>query len=116
VVGILSKRAPAAAASVAMVGGVALILIGYFVLPLVPALDIVAKIGQYHFLGIVFLLLVAVMLAFRWISPRAEPWKQEHSGEVDITPWKWRWPCAAALLAVVIAIYAAFADFSVLKS
>ena len=71
--------------------------------------------GQWHFFGVVFVLLIAVMLFFAYAFPRPTPWVHEDSGEVDLTPWKYVVPCGIALLVVVVLIYAFFADFSVLS-
>ena len=114
-IGLLSRRAPSITAPIGLVSGVFLIIVGYFVLPSFPALDIVKSIGKYHFLGVVFILLLLEMYIIRRLAPRSEDWVQSYSGDVDITPWKGAWPCGLALILAVVLIYATFADFSVLK-
>ncbi|MPM90961.1 hypothetical protein SDC9_138084 [bioreactor metagenome] len=70
--------------------------------------------GQWHFFGVVFLLLIGLMMLVARFRPRSTPWVHEDSGEVNLKPWKYVIPCGIALLLVVICIYAFFADFSVL--
>jgi uncharacterized sodium:solute symporter family permease YidK len=169
-VGMLTRRVPAGAARAALVGGLLLLLAGYFV-PLgraeekretlvVPAarrteamargarlLELVTveprrvetafggerpapapvtyarlerKVGglrffapgvmhEYHFLGVVFALLVLFMLLAGRACPRPEPWVHRDAGAVDLTPWKGAVPAAAVLVLLVVLIYAAFA-------
>ncbi len=112
--GLLFRNIPERAATIGMLGGIGVIIIGYFVLPLVPSLDIVKTIGQYHFLGIIFVLLSLLMVLSGVLYPREKKWVQVYSGDVDITPWKWAVPCGIGLLVAVVTIYGYFADFSVL--
>jgi SSS family solute:Na+ symporter len=108
VVGMLHPRVPAFAASVAMIAGTILISIGYFVKPAAEALT-AANIHGFHFIGIVFALLVIFLLAMGSLAPRATAWKIETDNEIDLTPWKGAKWVGAALLLLVITIYAAFA-------
>jgi len=68
----------------------------------------------FHYVGLVFVISVGVMLAVGAVSPRDEAWVHEDVKAVDLTPWKLSVPAGVALLVIVLAIYAAFADFSVL--
>ena len=70
-------------------------------------------INDYHFLGVVFVGLVVLMLLIGKIKPTTEAWVHNHSGDVDITPWRYASVCGIALLLLVATIYAIFADFSV---
>lgn len=110
--GLLHRRMPAAAANFALLGGIAIIATGYFVSPFK---EWVARVSEYHFLGLVFLFLVLVMLliARRW--PRATTWVHEDAGAVNLTPWKYARTTGILLVVAVVLIYAAFADFSVLR-
>ncbi len=108
-VGMLSKRVPAFAANLALVLGFVAIALGYFVPPLANLVD---SMNEFHFLGAVFVTLVVVMLIIGKVSPRSEPWVQQDSGEVDLTPWKWAWPAGLGLAAIVLTIYVYFADLS----
>ena len=72
------------------------------------------KVHEFHFLGMSFAFLVILQLVIGIIKPRSEPWIQTHSGDVDVTPWKYTPLAAAGLVLFVFLIYAVFADFSVL--
>ncbi|MCQ2379831.1 MAG: solute:sodium symporter family transporter [Victivallaceae bacterium] len=109
-VALLTKRVPAIAAKFGLIAGIALTGAGL----LFPRLSDACG-GNWHYLGIVFVVLVTAMLAIGIIAPNKTPWKQENSGAVDLVPWRHAWAAGAALLAVVFAIYWLFADFSVLK-
>jgi len=69
----------------------------------------------FHYVGSVFVLIVGLMLAMGAASPRPEPWVHADSKAVDLTPWKLSVPVGIALSIIVLVIYAAFANFSVLK-
>lgn len=130
VVGMLTRRTPPKAAKIALVAGLLIIAFGYFVpigtqevavagdpssaiesRPMYISPDIVQ---EFHFLGIVFAALVATMLIVGRLAPLAEPWQQRDSKQVDLTPWRYAPHAAVALIVLVLAIYVAFADFSVL--
>jgi SSS family solute:Na+ symporter len=102
VVGMLGRRVPAVAANVALVLGCLIIIAGYFIPPFSWW---VGQISDYHFLGGVFAGLVLLMLIIRAISPRSEPWQQQHSGDVDMTPWRWAPVFGALLLVIVVSSY-----------
>ena len=70
-------------------------------------------IHEFHWLGIAFASLVVMMLVFGAVKPQ-EPWVHRHSGDVDLTPWKYTPLAAVGLIVLVLLIYAVFADFSVL--
>jgi SSS family solute:Na+ symporter len=108
VVGMLHPRVPAFAASVAMIAGILLISVGYFVKPAADALT-AANIHGFHFIGIVFAVLVVFLIAMGSLAPRATAWKIETDNEIDLTPWKGAKWASAALVILVIGIYAAFA-------
>jgi SSS family solute:Na+ symporter len=109
--GMLTKRVPAKAAKIALVAGFITIATGYFV----PPFDkIVASLHEFHFLGIVFAYLLVLMLVIGEISPMKEEFVQRDVKAVDMTPWKHARLVGGILLAIVVAIYAVFADFSVL--
>ena len=50
-IGMLTKRVPASAASNALIAGLVIIGCGYFLPPLVPIVD---SMNEFHFLGVVF--------------------------------------------------------------
>lgn len=108
VVGMLHPRVPAWAASIAMIAGILIISLGYFV----PTFDVAMKeagLHGFHFIGIVFAILVAFLLIVGSVAPRATAWKLETSNDIDLTPWKGAKFASALLILVVIGIYAAFA-------
>lgn len=108
VVGMLHRRVPAIAASIAMVAGILLISLGYFV----PGFDAALKsanMHEFHFISIVFALLVVFMLVFGAIAPRREPWVLVSANDIDLTPWKGAKIASGVLIVLVISIYFAFA-------
>jgi solute:Na+ symporter, SSS family len=111
VVGIANKRVPAFAANVALILGFAAIAGGYWM----PGFkDIVGKIHGFHYLGLVFAILVALLLIIGTLRPREEAWVQADARAVDLTPWKYAKPVGAVLVLLVLTFYAVLADFSVL--
>ncbi len=113
VVGMLARRVPPLAAKVALVAGFTVIAVGYFV----PPFDgWVAAMHEFHFLGAVFALLVITMLVIGRLSPLPTPWVQVDVKAVDLTPWRRARLTGVILLVLVFAIYALFADFSVLAA
>ncbi|MGJ8651745.1 MAG: solute:sodium symporter family transporter [Opitutaceae bacterium] len=108
VVGMLHPRVPSAAAFTALIIGLVTLAVKYFV----PGLD--AKVDEiffynFHFLGFVFALLVAIMLVWAAIKPRETAWTLETDTPIDMTPWKGAKVASLILIVVVIAIYASFA-------
>lgn len=102
VVGMLNRYTPAKAASTAMIAGVCLIAIGFFALP-----EDHANFGlhEFHFLGLVFALLVGYLLIMSKAAPRSTPWQIETRNTIDMTPWKGAKVASAVLVVLVIAIY-----------
>jgi len=82
--------------------------------PEVGSKTLTSHIHNFHFLGVVFALLVALMLAIGFIKPRQTPWVQEDAKAIDMTPWRHAVTASVILVLIVLAIYAVFADFSVL--
>jgi solute:Na+ symporter, SSS family len=107
VVGLLARRVPAVAGTVGLVAGVVLIALGYF---LPEAINPVTQLGihEFHFLGVAFALLVAVMLLIGFVAPRATAFNQETDTPIDMTPWKNAKWASLALVVVVLVIYVAF--------
>ncbi|MCA9081271.1 MAG: solute:sodium symporter family transporter, partial [Planctomycetaceae bacterium] len=84
----------------------------YFVPPAKAAVD--GMMHNFHFLGAVFVSTILLMLLIGVVKPRETPYVQQPSGAVDLTPWKPAWFVGLGLVLVVFAIYAAFADVSVI--
>ena len=110
-VGMLTGRVPPLAAKVALVAGFVSIAAGYFVPSLATVVD---AMHEFQFLGVVFAWLVVLMLVLGEVSPRETEFVQQDVKAVDMTPWKGAKPAGLALIAIVLAIYVTFADFSVL--
>jgi SSS family solute:Na+ symporter len=108
VVGMLHKRVPAVAGTFGLLAGVALIALGYF---LPETINPVSMLGlhEFHFLGLVFALLVIVMLAIGAIAPRSKAWELASGNAIDMTPWKHAKLAGAFLVFSVLAIYIFFA-------
>jgi SSS family solute:Na+ symporter len=109
--GLWNRRTPAAAANIALVVGFATIALGYFVPTLSARVD---AMNGFHFLGAVFGGLMLFMFVFSRLKPTATPWEHKHSGDVDLTPWKWARPVGFGLIAVVLLMYVLLADTSVI--
>lgn len=108
VVGLLNRRVPALAGSVGLVLGVVLIALGYF---LPEGINPVTALGihEFHFLGIVFALLVAVMLVIGVLRPLSNAWELTSGNTIDMTPWKNAKWASLVLVLLVLGIYLAFA-------
>ena len=112
-VGMLTTRVPARAAKVALWTGIIIIPLGYFVYPFNL---VVASMHEFHFLGIVFAYLILMQLILGAIWPRETEFVQHDVGAVDMTPWRHAKWVGLLLIISIFAIYALFADFSVLEA
>jgi SSS family solute:Na+ symporter len=108
VVGLLNRRVPAVAGLVGLITGIVVIALGYFAPVCVSALSM-AGIHEFHFLGLVFALIVGLMLVIGVVNPRKEPWQIVYTNEVDLTPWWGAKGVSAILFMLVVAIYVFFA-------
>ena len=108
VVGMLNRRVPAVAGTVGLVVGVVTIALGYF---LPDGMNPVTGLGihEFHFLGLVFALLVVIMLVIGAVKPRSIPWELVSGNTIDMTPWKNAKWASLALVLVVLGIYIGFA-------
>ena len=129
VVGYLTKRVPAIAAKIGLASGCLLYIASqffmqpYFVsnaLKLAKdngvtdeaALALIEAQAYPHFLDIMallFILNVGIMLLIGKLYPRKEEFIQEHTKQVDITPWKYTKQAGIAICVIVIGIYIYFA-------
>ncbi len=110
-IGMLTRRVSATAAKAGLIIGVIVIPLGYFVSPFSL---VVASIGDFHFLGIVFGWLIVFMLVLGEMYPRETEFVQQDVGAVNMEDWPLAKAVGWVLIAIVIAIYATFADFSIL--
>jgi len=129
VVGYLTKRVPAIAAKIGLVSGCLLYIISqffmkdYFVNKALEtakasgvtdkaALSIVEVQAYPHFLdvmAILFVLNIVIMLIVGKIKPREEPFVQQYTKQVDITPWKYVKQASVVICVIVIGVYIYFA-------
>jgi SSS family solute:Na+ symporter len=129
VVGYLTKRVPAIAAKVGLFSGCLLYILSQFVLQpfFIDKALAQAKangIGDQtilalkeaqaypHFLdvmAILFVLNVAIMLIIGKLKPRKEPFIQDYTKQVDITPWKYTKQASIAICVIVLGVYIYFA-------
>ena len=112
-VGMLTTRVPARAAKAALWTGIIIIPLGYFVYPFNA---VVESMHTFHFLGVVFAYLILMQLIVGAIWPRETEFVQHDVGAVDMTPWRHAKWVGLLLIIGIFAIYALFADFSVLQA
>lgn len=107
VVGYLTKYVPAIAAKIAIISGVVLYSISQFILkPYVFGED---NYPHYlHVMAILFVLNIIIMLVIGKFKPRAEPYEQVYTHQVDITPWKHLKKVGIAVFLIVLGIYIYF--------
>ncbi len=110
-VGMFSKYVPPIAAKVALIAGILIIAIGYFVpLPFIEGSPTFTKIlNPFHFVGGVFLLLCVMMYGWGMVRPTAEAFVQKDVKAVDMTPWKYTKAAGLILIVIVVTIYVTFA-------
>lgn len=129
VVGYLTKRVPAIAAKIGLVSGCLLYILSQFILQpyyvnkaLANAevsgitdqatLALIKAQAYPHFLdvmAILFVLNIVIMLIIGKLKPRKEPFVQEYTKQVDITPWKYTKQTGIAICIIVISVYIYFA-------
>lgn len=113
-VGMFTRRVPAIAANLALLGGVAVIGTVYFAPAAVGPL---ATINGFHLLGVVFAGLVGFMLLFGLICPRSSTESEDPRSAatqpvghaIPMEPWRWTYPAGGVLVAIVVGIYTWFA-------
>ncbi len=109
--GMLFKKVPPIAAKIALITGITIIGCGYFISPFT---EIVEAIHEFHFLGLVFVLLVSILLVFGQLKPMTDEPGKDIENAVDMTPWPRVKQAGIVLIIFVLLIYLFFADFSVL--
>lgn len=110
-IGMLSRRATDRAAKFGLIAGPLVVAVGYFIYPFKA---IVSSMHEFHFLGIVFGWLVMMMLLISELKPRETEWISIDAKAVDLAPWRWARLVGLLLAICVLAIFAVFADFTVL--
>ncbi|MCX6938671.1 MAG: solute:sodium symporter family transporter [Verrucomicrobia bacterium] len=108
VVGMLNRRVPSIAGTLGLVLGVVGIALGYF---LPEPINPVTALGlhEFHFLGVIFALLVLMMLAIGAVRPRETAWELSSGNTIDLTPWKNAKWASLLLVLLVVGIYVMFA-------
>lgn len=115
-VGLLTKRVPQKAANIGLIFAFVTIITVYFI----PGCNITDSsksyfvMNNFHFIGSVLLVSIALMLLIGKISPLEKAWVHTYSGHIDLTPWKFAKPVGLILVLIVLGIYFAFADGSVI--
>ena len=105
-VGMLSKRVPAIAANLALVLGILVIAVGYFI-PIGGAF-LTDYVHEFHFLGLVFSGLIIFMLVVGLFKPRKKDFQQVDAKLVDLNPWKYAPLTSGILIVLVFSIYYSF--------
>ncbi len=102
IVGLFTRRVPAAGAKLAIVFHV----IAYGLLRFV--FDDIVTLHFIHLYPILFVIEVGIMLAVGALRPRVEPYIPPHEQPVDMTPWRHARSTAFTLLSCVVALYVVF--------
>ena len=84
-VAMVSKRTSATVANLALLIGVIVIPVGYFV---PPFRYVVESLSELHFVGIVFGWLIIFQIVGGELYPRKTEYVQEDAKAVDLQPWK----------------------------
>ncbi|WP_299716120.1 solute:sodium symporter family transporter [uncultured Tenacibaculum sp.] len=122
-VGFVTKRVPAIAAKIGLLTGSVLYIISEFVLRpsfVDSALEEAKKSGEIfnetlvkaeayphflHVMAILFVLNTVIMLLIGKLKPKAVPYEQKESKQVDIVPWKHTKFVGVFICIIVILIY-----------
>jgi SSS family solute:Na+ symporter len=109
VIGMFTTRVPAIAANVALLLGVVFIAVVYFAPGVAGPL---ASMNGFHFVGLVFALLVGLMLAWGRLAPVPEEnLSLAGSGEfVPMEPWRYTRAVGWFIVAFVVLVYGWFAS------
>ncbi len=107
VMGIFTKRVPAVAAMVAIIFGFC--FYACFGLGLFGTFPKNSLFGHemhwLHIAGINFIVLIVLMFIIGKIAPRKEAYEQAHSGDVDVTPWKFAKISGVIILMLIAIMY-----------
>ncbi len=107
--GMLDRRVPAWSANLALLLGFIIIAMGYFVFP-----NLVNRLHEFHFLGVVFVSLVLLMEVAAFVAPREPVLAKEAELAASAPPipmdrWPLALPVGGILVAIVLGIYYYFA-------
>ncbi len=111
--GFVSRRTPAAAANIALVAGI--VFQSYFGIYKGNKLGDV-ELHWLHVAALNFAFLMVLMYVVRLATPRAEPYEQKYSEDVDITPWRFAKPVGVGVVVMIAIMYIGFAgEFGTVK-
>ncbi len=130
VVGYLTRRVPAIAAKIGIISGSVLYCISQFILkPILvgkameeaaasgitdPAALAVVEAEAYphylHVMALLFIMNIAIMLVIGKFFPRKDPYVQEYTKQVDISPYRYVTQVGLGIVALVVGIYIYFAQ------
>ncbi len=112
-IGIISKRAPAIGANIAMAVGILTYGIAQFVI--LPNEDLKANypildLHWLHWYFICLMMAIGTLIAFSLIAPRSDEEiaseRESKASPVDMTPWKGAKPAAVMIFIAAVAVYA----------
>lgn len=104
-VGLFSSHVPALGAKIAIVFHV----ITYGLLKFVFEVEI----NFIHIYAILFIVEVAIMAVVGRMYPLQKEWHYERKEKVDLTPWKWSFPCAITMLSCIVLLYVFFSPIGI---
>lgn len=107
-VGLFTRRVPALAAKVA----VGFHIIAYTLLQFV--FD--TGIHFIHLYGLLFLAELSLMLVIGYVKPAPAAWQYSATARVDMQPWRYAYPTAAALALGIVLVYWLFSSAGIAAS
>ena len=102
VVGLFTRHVPALGPKIVIFFHI----IAYALLQFI--LNDYVNIHFIHLYAILFFLEVGIMLLIGYLFPRETLWIFRKKDLVDLTPWKYAFPCAVSLLSCVVGVYLLF--------
>ena len=102
VVGLFTRHVPALGPKIVIFFHI----IAYSLLQFI--LNDYVNIHFIHLYAILFFLEVGIMLLIGYLFPRETLWIFRKKDLVDLTPWKYAFPCAVSLLSCVVGVYLLF--------
>ena len=102
VVGLFTRHVPALGPKIVIFFHI----IAYSLLQFI--LNDYVNIHFIHLYAILFSLEVGIMLLIGYLIPRETLWIFRKKDLVDLTPWKYAFPCAVSLLSCVVGVYLLF--------
>ncbi|MGJ8732571.1 MAG: solute:sodium symporter family transporter [Cellulophaga sp.] len=126
--GIISKKVPAIAAKIVLIGGVVMYLVSQFVLSPIFAERALKEAKMYgitnldqlaiikaeayphflHIMGILFVINIIIMLLIAKIKPKQEEYIPKVTEEIDIVPWKYAKIIGLIITILVLSTYLIF--------